>query len=138
MKTQLIFFDRFSQSKKGTMRGLTALLVLLILNFIWYGLLYQSLYSSKIEKMTSRKERIGVAFAILIFFLPSALAVQLPSSLDNALLYGFLVGTVIYSISNAVLMLFSPRWDLSISFIDTLFGALSCSLASGVVYKMFF
>tara|TARA_B100001093_G_C26765959_1_gene987911 strand:- start:838 stop:1236 length:399 start_codon:yes stop_codon:yes gene_type:complete len=127
MKTELIFFDSIENSKKGTKRGLIAFISLIIFDFIWFSFSSKNIYKS-IEK------KPNIYCSILIYLiLCSAIAVQLPKNYKEALVYGLLVGFVVYSIFN--LTSYSIfNWPLSTAIIDTIMGIINCGIAASLIY----
>lgn len=131
MKTELIFFDSVNESMKGTTRGLIAFISLIVFDFIWF-----SLSSKTVYKTVTKTPNIYAAILVYLI-LCSAIAVQLPNNYNEALVYGLLVGLVIYSIFN--LTSFSIfNWPLSTAIVDTIVGTISCGVASSLIYLIYF
>ena len=131
MKTELIFFDSFENSIKGTKRGAIAFLSLIIFDFIWFSISSNSIYSSV-------KKKPHIYSVILVYLiLCSAIAVQLPKSYNEALVYGLLVGFVVYSIFNLISYSIFD-WSLSTSIIDTIMGIINCGIAASLIYFFYF
>lgn len=131
MKTELIFFDSVNESMKGTTRGLIAFISLIVFDFIWF-----SLSSKTVYKTITKTPNIYAAILVYLI-LCSAIAVQLPNNYNEALVYGLLVGLVIYSVFN--LTSFSIfNWPLSTAIVDTIVGTISCGVASSLIYLIYF
>jgi len=133
MKTQLIFFDTFEQSKQGTLRGLIAIITLIALDLIWFEISgYFKIYSNIITK-----KPINYLSAFLSWLLIcSAISVQLPKNLEEAMIYGMLVGLVVYGVwnfTNHAIM----QWPIKTIIADTLWGMFVCSMASLSVYLIY-
>lgn len=133
MKTELIFFDSFEKSKECTIRGLIAILTLITLDLIWFQISgYFNIYSGIITK-----NPINYLSAFLSWLLIcSAISVQLPKSLKEAMTYGMLVGLVVYGVwnfTNHSIM----EWTIKTIIADTLWGMLVCSMASLSVYLIY-
>ena len=131
MRTELVFFESTDESIKGTTRGLIAFISLIIFDFIWYSLSSKTIYKTV-------KKKPNIYAAILAYLvLCSAIAVQLPKSFSEALVYGFLVGFVVNSVFN--LTSFSIfNWPLSTAIIDTIIGTINCSIAASLIYLIYF
>lgn len=129
MRTQLIFFDNIDESKKGTLRGLVAISVLIILDLIWFQIMD---YSPIISKPFNY---FSAAFAYLL--LCSAIGVQLPRSIQEAIVYGALVGLAIYGVYNGTNYAINKQHTLKITVLDTMWGMFVMSTASIVVYYIF-
>ena len=129
MKTQLIFFDNIEESRKGTLRGLVAITVLIILDMLWFKIMDYS------PIVTKKFNYISAIFTYLL--LCSAIGVQQPNSLNEAMVYGALVGFVIYGVFNGTSYSISKNWTLKIAVLDTLWGMFVMSAAATVVYYIF-
>ena len=131
MKTELIFFDSFENSKKGTVRGLVAFISLIIFDLIWFSISKNNIYNNVLLKHSITRTLINSSLVYLV--LCSAISVQLPKSYNEALVYGMLVGFVTYSVfnltSNAIF-----DWDINTAIIDTIVGTINCGIASSMVY----
>jgi uncharacterized membrane protein len=136
MHTHLVFFDTTDESIKGTIRGLVAFLIILFLDYIWYELLMKSFYDSYTSQSNLSAKTIGIFVSSLL--LCSSLTVQLASSPKEAIIYGALVGLVVYGFYNSTNCYRVKGWDCKIGAIDTVFGIVSTSLVSFIVYKIFF
>lgn len=131
MKTELVFFDSINESMKGTTRGLIAFISLIIFDFMWF-----SISSKTIYKTVTKKPNIFAAILVYLV-LCSAIAVQLPKNYYEALVYGLLVGFVVYSVFN--LTSYSIfNWPLSTAIIDTFVGIINCGIAASLIYLIYF
>ena len=132
MKTELIFFDSIENSMKGTTRGLIAFISLILFDFIWFSLSSKTVYKSVTKKP-------NIYAAILVYLvICSAIAVQLPKTFNEALVYGLLVGFVIYSVFNLTSYAIFNSWSLSTAIIDTIAGTINCGIAAVMIYLIYF
>ena len=132
MKTELIFFDSIENSMKGTTRGLIAFISLIVFDFIWFSLSSKTVYKSVTKKP-------NIYAAILVYLvICSAIAVQLPKTFNEALVYGLLVGFVIYSVFNLTSYAIFNNWSLSTAIIDTIAGTINCGIAAVMIYLIYF
>ena len=122
MRTELIFFDSTHESMKGTTRGLIAFISLIMFDFIWF-----SLSSKTVYKTVTKKPNI-YASVLVYLVLCSAIAVQLPKSYSEALIYGLLVGFVVYSVFNLTSFAIF-NWPLSTAIVDTIMGTINCDMS---------
>lgn len=129
MKTQLIFFDNIEESKKGTLRGLVAITVLISLDLLWFQIMDYS-------PIITKKFNFISAF-ITYLLLCSAIGVQLPNSIEEAIVYGALSGLVIYGVFNGTNYSTNKNWTLKIAILDTMWGMTVMSIAAIVVYYIF-
>ena len=132
MKTELIFFDSIENSMKGTTRGLIAFISLILFDFIWF-----SLSSKTVYKSVTKKPNIYAAILVYLIIC-SAIAVQLPKTFNEALVYGLLVGFVIYSVFNLTSYAIFNNWSLSTAIIDTIAGTINCGIAAVMIYLIYF
>tara|TARA_Y100000389_G_C17122685_1_gene346225 strand:- start:123 stop:527 length:405 start_codon:yes stop_codon:yes gene_type:complete len=131
MKTTLIYFDTIENSKKGTLRGLVAIITLILCDLIWF----QILDYKKEGGVTKKFNYISAFLAWLLIC--SAIGVQLPSTYKEAVVYGILVGFVIYGVFNATNYAINKDWSLKLSILDTLWGMTVCGISSSIVYVIF-
>ena len=127
MKTELIFFDTIQNSIKGTEKGLIAFISLIIFNYIWFSITKKNIYKS-----INKKPNI-FCFILVNLILCSAIAVQLPKNYKEALVYGLLVGFVVYSIFNLISYSIFD-WSFSTAVIDTIFNTINCGIAASLIY----
>lgn len=120
MRTQLVFFDGTNASAKGTLRGTVAsgiiLLIILLLN----------------REVFKTVEWYWIIISVVL--LASALSVQLPGSIQEAVVYGALVGAVVYGFGS---MMFVNSASLDNVLLKLLFGIIIGSVTSFVLYQVF-
>jgi uncharacterized membrane protein len=130
MITTIGFFNNKHESNLGTIRGLIAFPIVLILGSLWYFYLL-----TKIDKTTKIKLSFKSVISLLIsaLILVSAVGVQLPKDTKTAVVYGALVGLSVFGIRN----LFNIAHGAPIlsSTTDVVFGILLTSLCSFTVHK---
>jgi len=120
MRTQLVFFDGTNASAKGTLRGTVASgIILLLILFL----------NRKVFKTVK-----WYWIIISTVLLASALSVQLPGSMQEAAVYGALVGAVVYGFGS---MMFTNSSSLGDVLTKLLFGIIIGSVTSSVLYQMF-
>ena len=129
MKTQLIFFDNIEESKKGTLRGLVAIAVLIILDLIWFQVMDYS------PIITKKFNYFSAIFTYIL--LCSAIGVQQPNSVEEAMVYGALLGFVIYGVFNGTSYSLNKNWTVKVAVLDTMWGMFVMSAAATVVYYVF-
>ena len=123
MKTELIFFNGFSDSWEGIKRGFIATVTLIILYLI----------SGKFQVLLPLSAKKIISSILALIILASAISVQNPANLSEAIVYSALVGFVIYSIFNLFLIILYNR-SISESILCTLWGTFICIIASIIVY----
>jgi uncharacterized membrane protein len=133
MKSNIVFFDNKENSKRGTLRGVVIFPIFIILTLIWF-LTTKKLYYKHIDRVNTLRLFIGVVICGILIV--SAIGIHTPDTVKNAVIYGSLVGFVIYGVSNSVLLMTSNKWDYSITIIDTIWGILSTSLLSYIMYHI--
>lgn len=129
MKTKLTFFDNSEEIKQGTLRGLVSISVLIILDLIWFQIMdYSPIVTKKFNYISA---------IITYILLCSAISVQQPNSIEEAIVYGALCGLVIYGVFNGTNYATNKNWTLKIATLDTMWGMFVMSMASIVVYYIF-
>ena len=125
MKTQLFYFDGTKRSKKGTLRGLVVTIILLVVNSIMYKI-YKKHFNFNI-----------IYVLIMTILIASAISVQNPYNLNEALVYGGLVGGVVFgSINSVLLMTKHIQWSKKNAILSILVGISSTVLSSYVLYSV--
>ena len=132
MKTELIFFDSFNESIKGTKRGLIAFIALILLDLIQNYFLFKIGYKQYITKNINI---LGRVFSWLM--LCSAIGVQKPKLMKEAIVYGALVGSVAYGVYNGINYAINNKWPLKIYILDFIWGIIMCSIAALMVYLFY-
>lgn len=131
MRTELIFFDSIDESMKGTTRGLIAFISLIVFDFIWFSISKNNVYKSVTKKP-------NIYASILVYLIIcSAIGVQLPKSYKEALVYGLLVGFVIYSVFNLTSYAIFD-WPLNTAILDTIMGTINCGIAASLIYLIYY
>lgn len=138
MKTELVFFDGLHQSKNGTLRGLIAFILLMAFSSLWFFITYDWMYKSSIQKLNSSlfSARTIISFILIYLLVCSALAVQIPSSWDNALVYGLLVGLVVFGVANLAFIAIIEDYSILTAIVDTMFAMIMCGIVSVCVYHI--
>ena len=132
MKSTLVFTDNIENSKRGLFRGLVIFPIYIILTLGWFLLTQKSLYDKHIDKVSLSK--IIVALTVTSILIVSAIGVHTPNTARKAIVYGALVGLVVYGVSNSVLLATSKKWGYVISLIDIIWGVISTALLGYILY----
>jgi hypothetical protein len=130
MLTTIGFFNDKHQSNLGTLRGLIAFPIVLLLGFLWYFCLIPKIDKTRGLQL-SYKSVISMLISAVI--LVSAIGVQLPPDTKTAAVYGALVGFCVFGIRN--LFIVADGGGILLSTSDVVFGILLTSLCSFTVYK---
>ena len=114
---------------------LTSFFVLL-LDFIWIGLIANSMYKANIlaTQRSPMKVRLSgaiVSYALLIFGI-----IYFGVLSNNPLRDGALSGLVAYGLYNAVNYATLSNYSLKVSIIDTMWGTFLCGFVSFVVHTL--
>lgn len=130
MKTELIFFDTYENGLEGTKRGLIAFISLIVFDLIWFS------FMKKYYPVT--RSNINIYSSIFVWLLLcSAIAVQIPKNMSEAILYGLLVGLVVYGIYNFTNLAILKEWNIKIAIIDTIWGIINCGIAALLIYLIY-
>ena len=133
MKSTLVFVDTPENGKRGTLRGLIILPIYCILTILWFYMT-KKLYASKVDNVSNFRKLLSLFLSGVLIV--SAIAVHTPDTRLKAVVYGGLVGFVIYGITNSVLIAISKKWTYTISIIDTTWGIISTAFLSYILYEI--
>lgn len=134
MKSTIIFFDSFENSKIGLLRGLVMFPIYILLTLIWFYFTKDTIYSKYIDEVT--KAQFIIPLLLSSILVVSTLSIHVPNNATHAVVYGALAGFVIYGITNLTLLIVSKKWNYTVSVIDTLSGILIFSFLGYVLYKI--
>jgi len=137
MLTQLIFSETVQNALKGTLRALISTAFMIVVGIVWYMFIARKFYE---KYLTYPKLSFRSIFPLIlaIGFIASAISVQLPKSLGEAVIYGSLVGLVVYGVLNLVVLSVYKKWSWITALVDTLYGIIVTGLASLFLYFIFF
>lgn len=133
MKSTLVFVDTKENGLRGTLRGLVIFPIYCIFTILWFYLT-RKLYASKVDKVSNFRKVTSLLVTGLLIV--SAIGVHTPDTRAKAIVYGALVGFVVYGITNFVLIATAKKWTFTISFIDTAWGIVSTALLSYILYEI--
>jgi uncharacterized membrane protein len=141
MKTELIYFGDFNDSKKGLIRGSIAFVILLLLTSFWFMLTYNSFYRKTFQDVLGGDKikfsaRLIISLLLFYVLICSAIGVQIPSSWREAFVYGGLCCGVVFGTSNLLFVGFFEKYSISTAIIDTLCGILIGGITSVCVYRI--
>jgi len=132
MRTNLIFFDSFKESNKGWVRWIIVVISLIILDLIRFNV-----FNNYMEYKVT-KNPINIYSSIFVWFLVgAALAVQNEPSYLEALIYGVLVGLVIYGVYNFTNYSILEGYSLKGAVINTLGGILICMFSISILWLLY-
>jgi len=118
MQSKLIYFDTKTNSIKGTKRSLLALPIIILTYIAW-------LYLSQHDISWYR-------FLLPILLLVSALGVEIPTSRNSSIIYGALVGFVIFGTLSS---LYSINFGRALA--EILVGTGFCALTSLFIFSIY-
>ena len=128
MKSNIVFFDTYENSRIGTLRGLVIFPIFIILTLIWIYVMKKSNVKSY-ENIGSVRLCFYLIFSGLLIV--SAIGVHNPDSYQKAAAYALLVGFVVYSISNMYIT--NDRFSL-ISLVDIIVGITITTILGIILY----
>lgn len=91
-----------------------------------------------IQKPIPSGKKAWVAMTIIFVLIASAIGVQLPKDVKTAMVYGALLGLVVYGVSNGMLLLTQCSQSVPWAMAEIGRGVVSTTLTSFLVYKIFF
>ena len=121
---------------------LIALIIFLILDFIWLGLIAKNLYQKEIGTLLKTKFNFLAAFIFyIIFIIALTIFVILPAisndSLKEVLLLGALFGFVTYATYDLTNLATLEGFTIKIVIIDLLWGTTLGTLISSLTYLIY-
>lgn len=140
MNITLNIFDSKKEVYKTSFYIIITFIILMVMDSIWFSLSYKSVYKQSIANVTNEQNtKINWWYGILAwFFIAIALSVQRPSQISESIVYGLLIGVVIYGTFNATTLAIFNGWSLKTSIYDILWGTLNCMFTSIILYYIFF
>ena len=130
IKSYKVFYDSKENIKKGILRMIIILPIFLILNLCW-NLFTRKLYKKHIDKVSNFR-LITSVFIIGILF--SFIGIHVPLTKEQSILYGAVIGLVIYGIVNMSLLATSIKWNVNICIIDIIWGVISTGFLGYILY----
>jgi uncharacterized membrane protein len=118
---------------------LTALVVILVLDGIWLGLIAREFYQNELGSLAAAEIRKVPAALFYIAYPAGIVALALypvPESLTTALLRSAIVGLVAYGTYDLTNMATLRDWSVKLSVVDTLWGVFASSIAGIAAYLM--
>jgi uncharacterized membrane protein len=133
MYTKIIFFDKFQNSLQGLKRGTIAFNLILLFSSIWYSSMknFYKKYMTNTDKV-----RIIVGQIMTALILCSMIGVQISNSWQESMVYGALVGFSLFGGYNFINLTVNDKWDYNVVAVDTLYGIISMSLVSLIVFLL--
>lgn len=122
MYSSIVFFDNVHESWKGTKRGFVAFIFIIFFWYLWYKIIMKNFYKPK--------KHFNTYLLMSSLLLCSAIAVQLPKTGYEAVVYGGLLGLVVYGFSNFT----SKNTSNTKVLVDTVYGMVSTSMVSYLVF----
>lgn len=111
-----------------------ALVLILILDFIWLGLVAKNLYKNEIGEFYKDKFNLYAATIVYILLGLAVTFIVLNNNMStnnlNVFLIGALVGVIIYGVYDFTNLAIVKDWPLKIAIIDTLWGGVLIGVVS--------
>jgi uncharacterized membrane protein len=113
---------------------ITILVVLLVLDMIWFKVSMKSVYEPVLGDFTFRYA--GAIAWVLIAYGLNKYVVEGAETQRDALREGALFGLILYGVYNATNYATIDKWTPRVWAIDNLWGTFVCAVAAAVAYKM--
>jgi uncharacterized membrane protein len=127
MKTEIYLIPE--NFKDTFIKFIISFILLIVFDFIYLNISY------KLYPVT--KSNINYLSAILSWFLIAyIITIHESSSIQHSILYGIIMGLIIYGVFNLVNFAILKEWKLNIVIIDTLWGMTVCGLTSICLYLL--
>ena len=116
----------------------SVLVIMAILDFIWIGVIYKNQYTKVIESVQKEKFIVKMLGAVVVYLALAIIAVgwiipRIKQELKNSsysnlfmtcLLYGGILGGLIYAVFDFTNYAIFSKWDLKTSIIDSVWGMI--------------
>jgi phosphatidylserine synthase len=123
MKSSIVFYDSYRNSKRGTFRGMVIFIPIIILNFLFFKYYYVKQDTFKFY----------VALIISSLLIVSSIGIHNPDSVKKAIVYSALVGFVIYGVMS-IFMYGLKHIGLIKCFITIVWGIFTTGLMGYLLY----
>lgn len=117
------------------------LVVFLVIDFFWLGIVAKNLYQREVGELLSKKVRIAPAFLTYILlsfgmFFFAVLPALKEGGLEMALVRGALFGLISYGVYDLTNLSTLAEWTVKVSVIDILWGIFISTLTSLASFKI--
>lgn len=133
MKSNIVFFDSMENSKRGTLRGIILFPIFIIMSLIWF-FITKNWFGKYFDKTNTGK--IVISLIVSGILIVSAITVHNPNSVSEVIVYGALVGLVVYGVANSTLLSVHNKWEYIPAIIDTTWGVASTALMAYILYMV--
>ncbi len=119
-----------------------SLVIFLVIDGIWLGLIAKNLYAQKIGHLLADKPNLIAALIFYIFFIAVlTLMVTMPAikigSLSNVILFSLLFGAVTYATYDLTNLATLKDWPIMVTVIDIIWGAFVTGVVSTLTFIVF-
>ncbi len=130
MHSKLLLIDNYIANIK---ENILVFILVLTIDYLWYDHIAYNLYKERITNR-NRNHMFFLGFLISILFLSIAITIHRSTDSKEAMIYGAIVGLVIYGFYNSMNYFYIYNWSVKLSIIDTLYGVISVSVISYLLY----
>ena len=123
MKSSIVFFDNTKNSERGTYRGVTIFLPLLLLNYIFFSYYYKP----------TNHIKFCIALTVSSVLIVSAISVHNPNTAKKAIVFAALVGLVVYGVMT-IFMYGLGQINFLKLFITVVYGTTTSALLGYLLY----
>ncbi len=117
-----------------------ALVIFLIIDFFWLGLIAKNLYRSKLGFILKDQFNMKAAFIFYLIYISGLVffVISRANSWQYALFAGMFFGVITYSTYNLTNLATLKDWPLVLSLYDISWGAFLCGATSLISYLILF
>ncbi|MFW5790871.1 MAG: DUF2177 family protein [Bacillota bacterium] len=117
-----------------------ALVIFLIIDFFWLGLIAKNLYRSKLGFILKDQFNLRAAFIFYLIYISGLVffVISRANSWQYALFAGMFFGVITYSTYNLTNLATLKDWPLVLSLYDISWGAFLCGATSLISYLILF
>lgn len=131
MHSKLLLIDNYLSNIK---ENIFVFILILFVDYLWYDQIACNLYKERISSH-NRDHMFFLGFLLSILFLSIAINAHKSTSSKQALIYGAIIGLVLYGVYNSINYFYIDNWSINLSIIDTIYGIISTALVSYIIYN---
>jgi len=128
---------------------ITSLIVFILLDYLWYGVIYKAKYNEIITKIQAVDLEYRYSSSLIVYLIMSLSIIiwvipkikEIPDKSDKEILkasikYGGLMGITIYGVYNFSNYAVFRHWSLETGLVDTLWGGFLTSIVTYIIYAI--
>ncbi len=116
-----------------------ALVIFLILDYIWLGFIAKDLYQKELSHLLAKNVNFVAAIVFYVLFIAAVVFFVINPAVEKqdimyAIIAGFAFGAITYATYDLTNLATLKDWPIKVTIIDILWGGLLTSLVSSLTY----